>query len=986
MGKDLLAQDYILKQLSSSLTHPETELGQEFWFNTGDTDNLSKIWIVSDKAQVIENNSIAVINESSLRVETEDGHKNILIPQIEKDVNHGKNFAKLRQIYNSFILASWFKKKLENSIYKYYIDQNKVDGIDLADKNAKRKIYELYCQAFKKGVYDYIKKDYDSNTNQKVKRHYFSGGVKLQNKVSSSVGDISLALAGVNVITKAVKLGVSSSSLEDLEEDMKKLNNNVSSALHNTSDKENLDGVKEKLLTLRENFKALRTRVIKESMSVYTAGQVRRKMAIIKNSIEGLEEYEWYLEKAIEEIGKDKVSSAMSRKEVSEKIISQVEALYARQGVKKDDYDLEPIVAKDDQDNSIGTIQDGDKLFTINHRPDRIMALTDLVTSVEFNARGNRFDPPEAKVDFVPFATYDPKIFKERGIQAAFELDIPEYTSLSQAMVAAGIEQYRGAESDKGSHVTKFWDGRKIEVAEYAKDGITVNVVPSSKLPDKQKPAEMQYAEVAQNAVDYMDSKIGSDKQQFVVVNLATDIQGHIIDGRKAQGIKTVLETDKALAKLRNKVKEMDGVLIFTADHGNLEEMVVLGDNGNPLTDEYGSIPSKQHTNGNPVAFGVEGLGDVKLKQDGGLSNVGATVLDIMGVPLAEGMAESLLEDYEKQDIKGPVVLVILDGWGEKQNHTPESLEWDAINLAQPPVYNELKKTSPWTLLQTHGSAVGLPDYQMGDSDNGHRTMGAGRILPTLYGEIMRQIETGEFYDNPVLRAQIQDAIDNEKDLNIAGLMSGGGVHSDYKYVLAMLKLAKQMGVEEAGLNINIHAFLDGRDVQTRIPTQSGAFYLKKIMKEAESLGLNNVLIASVMGRHYGMDRDAYNRDAAGNYEQSGSLWQERFKPAVDAMFDAGQRNRALNATAEKQMQRSGVGYPKKGSAMHPSLNKGSDDESSSNIINGGIKLNSDSIEVDMQEAAVFNLPLETVDAFKNGSGLRILTIEDGADISELLN
>ncbi|MCA9401068.1 MAG: M48 family metalloprotease, partial [Candidatus Omnitrophica bacterium] len=104
--------------------------------------------------------------------------KEILIPEIKREVNEGEIFANLRQIYNSLILAVWFKQNLKNSLLgEQYADQGKVTGIDFTDKQANQKIYDQYLEAFKKGAYNFIKEDYDERTQQIIPRKYFSGGV-----------------------------------------------------------------------------------------------------------------------------------------------------------------------------------------------------------------------------------------------------------------------------------------------------------------------------------------------------------------------------------------------------------------------------------------------------------------------------------------------------------------------------------------------------------------------------------------------------------------------------------------------------------------------------------------------------------------------------------------------------------------------------------------------------------------------------------------
>lgn len=223
MGRDLLAQDYILKQLTASLIYPENDFGKDFWSKVykqaqekyGTTDipvnTFNKVWIVPQKAVVYENGDIAFIVESRLKVMLEedylarrsefldhnselhpapdDGLKNeistqiireVLIPAIEKEVNEGQNFIQLRQIYYSLILAAWFKRSLkENILAKAYVDQNKINGVDIEDKQIKEKIYQQYLEAFKKGAYNYIKEEYDPQTQEVISRKYFSGGAKM---------------------------------------------------------------------------------------------------------------------------------------------------------------------------------------------------------------------------------------------------------------------------------------------------------------------------------------------------------------------------------------------------------------------------------------------------------------------------------------------------------------------------------------------------------------------------------------------------------------------------------------------------------------------------------------------------------------------------------------------------------------------------------------------------------------------------------------
>jgi hypothetical protein len=255
MGRDLLAQDYILKQITASVIYPEGETGKKFWkdvyakayatYGTTDIpiDTFNKVWITPEEATVYVNGQTAVIKSSHLKVLLESdylamannptttrGHdapqqdkergfvspstlpsdsglnakasqgnpappnassdiakavmREVVIPILEKEVNEGKNFAKLRQIYHAMVLATWFKRNLKESLIgRVYTDQNKVKGIDLAEEGSSGKIWAQYVEAFKKGVFNYVKEESEEMTGEVIPRKYFSGGFAANDNV-----------------------------------------------------------------------------------------------------------------------------------------------------------------------------------------------------------------------------------------------------------------------------------------------------------------------------------------------------------------------------------------------------------------------------------------------------------------------------------------------------------------------------------------------------------------------------------------------------------------------------------------------------------------------------------------------------------------------------------------------------------------------------------------------------------------------------------
>ncbi|MBF0593558.1 MAG: hypothetical protein HQL22_01175 [Candidatus Omnitrophica bacterium] len=211
MGRDLLAQDYILKQFSSSLLSPENVPGKEVWARVYadtaralgtidiDMDNFSRVWIVPAEARVWEHDGKVMITQSRLRVMLDSDYnamrhagipeaegsqavvrrvlREILLPVLEKEVNEGANFAGVRQIYAAMILSAWYKVRLKESLLgKVYADKNRVSGIEFSDGLGKEAVYARYLESAKNGVYNFIREEADPVTGEVLPRKYFSGG------------------------------------------------------------------------------------------------------------------------------------------------------------------------------------------------------------------------------------------------------------------------------------------------------------------------------------------------------------------------------------------------------------------------------------------------------------------------------------------------------------------------------------------------------------------------------------------------------------------------------------------------------------------------------------------------------------------------------------------------------------------------------------------------------------------------------------------
>ncbi len=235
MGRDLLAQDYVLKQRMAGMLYPEDTPGKSFWaevyrkayeqYGTTDIDidTFNKVWIMPDEAKVYQEGGMAVVMQGHLKVMLESdyvamennvvntntsevaeppakwpkaGHdemakdiiRKIVLPMLERSVNEGKEFARVRQIYHALILAAWYKKALRESFLgKTYADRSLVKGVDQKDLKDNQRIYQRYVETFRQGAYNYIKNDMDRYSGEVIPRKYFSGGFTLGNDFAQKV-------------------------------------------------------------------------------------------------------------------------------------------------------------------------------------------------------------------------------------------------------------------------------------------------------------------------------------------------------------------------------------------------------------------------------------------------------------------------------------------------------------------------------------------------------------------------------------------------------------------------------------------------------------------------------------------------------------------------------------------------------------------------------------------------------------------------------
>ena len=195
----------------------------------------------------------------------------------------------------------------------------------------------------------------------------------------------------------------------------------------------------------------------------------------------------------------------------------------------------------------------------------------------------------------------------------------------------------------------------------------------------------------------------------------------------------------------------------------------------------------------------------------------------------------------DRQPQEAPVVLVILDGWGYR-----ESAADNAIRVAETPNMDALWRTCPHTLIQASGSAVGLPDGQMGNSEVGHLTIGSGRVVRQELVRIGHAIRDGSFQRNSRLNALAQRLEDRGATLHLVGLLSDGGVHSHVDHLAGLLRWAASRRLSR----VCVHGITDGRDTADH----AGLGHVKDLQQLMTSLDCGQ--LTTLCGRYWAMDRD----------------------------------------------------------------------------------------------------------------------------------
>ena len=215
---------------------------------------------------------------------------------------------------------------------------------------------------------------------------------------------------------------------------------------------------------------------------------------------------------------------------------------------------------------------------------------------------------------------------------------------------------------------------------------------------------------------------------------------------------------------------------------------------------------------------------------------------------------------------KKPVMLMILDGWGYREDSAD-----NAVAQAKTPNFDRLMASCPHALLRTSGRVVGLPDGQMGNSEVGHLNIGAGRVVMQELPRIDLAIEDGSLAKNPALIKLIDALKTSGGTCHLLGLISPGGVHAHQDQAVALAKI-----ITGAGVPVMVHGLLDGRDT----PPQSAAEYVAKFAAGLPA----GAVIGTLIGRYFGMDRDKRWERVAQSYNLIVSAQGKHFETAAEAI------------------------------------------------------------------------------------------------------
>jgi 2,3-bisphosphoglycerate-independent phosphoglycerate mutase len=507
-------------------------------------------------------------------------------------------------------------------------------------------------------------------------------------------------------------------------------------------------------------------------------------------------------------------------------LASAVKKLYAG---GKTDYYLDPIVLEAVDGTAIGRVCDGDAVVFCCRRGEREIQLTEAFTDPALD----KF--PRKKFSNLPFVILTLYHDKFKDLPVAFAPSKVQDT-LGELVSRAGLTQSRISESEKFAHVTFFFNGGNGNAFPGEQD---IKIPSLRGVPFDQYP-ELSLAEVSEKVIGEIRKST-----DLVITNFANgDVIGHTSNtDAKIQCVEFV---DRHMGEVIETARSAGYVILITADHGNIEET---------LTSEGSAHVS--HTT-NPVPFFIiDPLSERPIVPNPGrLADIAPTILQILDIEKSALMTGTSLVSQHDFGGQRKALLIILDGWGI----SPRT-EQDPITIGQTPNWDNLLQEYPSAQLEASGESVGLKDGKSGNSEAGHINIGAGRVILQDDVRLDMAMKDGSFYKNEVILREINGVKERGTALHLIGLLTEKSSHGSIDYPLAVLKMARDAGLDK----VYLHMIFDGRSTE---PGSAPAL-LEKLGSMVDEIGAGQIVTG--IGRGIALDRD-------GNYQKT--------QRAYDALVD----------------------------------------------------------------------------------------------------
>ncbi len=511
----------------------------------------------------------------------------------------------------------------------------------------------------------------------------------------------------------------------------------------------------------------------------------------------------------------------MAKKDNNQTKNPLVQAIKKAYEAGQEDEALEPIVAIDPSGQPVGRLSKGDYVIFYDIRGEREIELTRSLIDKDFS---HFLVDKDLDLNFLTMIEYDSSL----KVKVAFPPDGKIRNTLGEVLSQAGLNVLKISESEKAIHVGYFMNGKSEDIF----PGEKRIVVPSPE-------GISSYASTPKMSAIGVTAEISSNLKnpsyRVIIANFANvDVVGHI--EAKEAVIRAVEEVDLQLGKVVEDCRKNGMTLVVTSDHGTVEEWLYPD----------GAV-NTGHTK-NPVPFiladfSLDEPESLRLKPEAELADVAPTLLDLLGLEKPSEMTgrSLVLNSSRKEGKDRKILLLILDGWGIRKEK-----EGNLIAQARTPHFDSLWSRFPRILLQASGEAVGMPAHTVGNSEAGHLHLGAGRRIFLDRVKIDKAVEDGSFSQNKAFLWAMEGARRGQKALHLLGIVSFYSSHGTIDHLFALLRLAKEQGVER----VFVHALIGRRGEKP----ESGAVYVAKVQGMCRSLGFGQVV--TVIGRFWALDRE----------------------------------------------------------------------------------------------------------------------------------